>query len=352
MGNLTRVQARKWQVTINNPLEHGVSHDVIESRLDDLKGLVYACYCDEIGDECETLHTHIYIQTRSAITADRVNSLFPSCHREVAHGTAKANRAYIHKEGDKFNKSEGGQYSYTDSKGKNHVGINLSDTFTEIGEVPDEHQGKAKDADVIVNMIREGASDSDIVDAVSSAYSKLEHIRSTRALYHDEPFKKQWRDLTVVYLFGRTGLGKTRTVMESCGYENVYRVTDYKKYPWDDYSGEDVILLEEYRSSFQIGDILKYLDGYPLRLTARFTNKQACYTKVFIATNELPEMQYRGTDPDSVDAFWRRIGEIWEYYSIGQFTRYMGYDDYKSRHGWLNDAKAAEKSLSWGVWNG
>lgn len=349
MGNLVRVQARKWQVTINNPLEHGFSHSLISSKLDELKGLVYACFCDEIGDECETLHTHIYIQTRSAITADRVNNLFPNCHREIAHGTPKDNRAYIRKEGEKFNRDDSGHYSYIDGKGKAHEGVNLGDTFGEIGEAPDEHQGRAKDSDVIVNMIRDGASDADIVDAVSGAYSRLEHIRQTRSMYHDEPFKKNWRDLTVVYMFGKTGLGKTRYVMETHGYENVYRVTDYRRYPWDDYNGEDVVLMEEYRSSFSIGDILKYLDGYPLRLSARFSNKQACYTKVYICTNDLPEMQYRNVDEDSLAAFWRRVSEIREYTALGSFNRYKSLDDYKARLRWVHEAETAPTAYKMGV---
>lgn len=342
MGGSVRVQSRKWQITINNPLEHGFDHDRIKASLAEFKGLVYWCMCDEEGDECETLHTHVYFVLRSACTADRVNNLFPNFHRDIARGKSRDNRAYIKKEGDKFNKSADGHYEYTDSSNHLHKGINYGDTFEEDGELPDERQGKSKDADVIVNMIREGASDADIVDAVSSAFSRLEHIQLTRAMYHDEPFKKEWRDLQVTYIFGKTGLGKTRLVMEKHGYTNVYRVTDYKKYPFDDYAGEDVLLLEEYRSSFGIGDILKYLDGYPLRLTARFKNKQACYTKVYIVTNDTPEMQYRNVDQESRNAFWRRVHEIREFYAPDKYQTYKSLEDYQSRKAWFPIAQEME----------
>ena len=341
MGGSVRVQSRKWQITINNPLEHGFDHDRIKESLGKLKGLVYWCMCDEEGDECETRHTHIYVQTRSAITADRVNNLFPNFHREKVHGTAKENRAYVFKDGDKFNKDETGHYSYQDSGGRLHEGINFSDTAEEAGELPDEHQGKSSYADLIVNMIREGASDTDIVDTVSSAYCKLEHIQQTRSMFRSERFKKEWRDLHVVYIFGKTGLGKTRSVMDAHGYENVFRVTDYRHYPFDDYECEDVLMFEEYRSDIKIGDMLKYLDGYPLRLPARFKNKQACYTQVYIVTNIPPEDQYRNVDADSVAAFWRRVNEIWEYTPEGSVLKYPDLDKYKHRYEWLKDALTA-----------
>lgn len=344
MGDIARVQARKWQLTINNPIEHGFDHETIKNKLSEFRGLVYWCLCDEEGDECETLHTHVYFQLRSACTADRVNNLFPSVHREIAHGTAKQNREYVAKDGEKFNKGSNGSYDY-EKDGKRHAGVNYGDTFEEGGVLPDERQGKSKDAEVIVNMIRDGASDTDIVDAVSSAFSKLEHIQLTRSLYHDEPFKTKWRDLHTVYIFGKTGLGKTKMVMDTHGYQNVYRVTDYKHYPFDDYNGEDVLMLEEYRSSFPIGDILKYLDGYPLRLSARFKNKQACFTKVYIVTNEPPEAQYRNVDIDSRDAFWRRVHEIREFWGFEKFSTYSSLEEFIHRADWVRDAKEDRKRL-------
>ena len=60
-GNLDAVQSRKWLITINNPLDHGYSHEQIESIMATVKGAsLYWCMCDEEGDECETLHTHIF----------------------------------------------------------------------------------------------------------------------------------------------------------------------------------------------------------------------------------------------------------------------------------------------------
>ena len=50
---------RKFQLTINNPLEHGFTHEIIRQNLEQLKSCLYWCLCDEIGEH-GTPHTHIY----------------------------------------------------------------------------------------------------------------------------------------------------------------------------------------------------------------------------------------------------------------------------------------------------
>lgn len=342
MSEKLRVQARKWLVTINNPVEHGFTHERIKQSLSELKSLIYWCMCDERGDECETLHTHVYFVLNNACTADRVNNLFPNFHRDIVRGKSRENRAYVLKDGEKYNKDADGHYRYEDSGGRVHEGINYSDTFEEDGELPDERQGKSRDADTIVNMIREGASNADIVDAVSSAYRDLEKIERVRSMYRDAQFSTTWRDLHVTYAFGKTGSGKTRSVMEKYGYENCYRVTDYK-HPFDTYDGQDVIIFEEFRGGLKHGDMLNYLDGYPLLLPCRYFNRQACYTKVFILTNIPPDEQYLNVDNETRAAFFRRIHTVKQYQANGRISEYDGVDAYLHRYDWVEPVAKHEQ---------
>lgn len=329
-------QSRKWQITINNPLEHGFSHDAIKAIMSNVKGgSLYWCMCDEDGDECETLHTHVFIYRNSPFTARQINNLFPNMHRETAFGTCQENRAYVLKDGEKFNKDESGNYDYTDKKGNRHQGKNFSDTFYEFGKCPEEHQGKSSTSELVVSMIRDGMTNEDIVDAVPSTYKDLEKIERTRSMFRDAQFTKSWRDLHVVYMFGKTGSGKTRSVMEQYGYENCYRVTDYK-HPFDTYDGEDVIIFEEFRGGLKHGDMLNYLDGYPIKLPCRYFNRQACYTKVFILTNIPPDEQYANIDRESRYALWRRIHEVKEFKQDGTIAFYSSVDDYVHRNDWTH----------------
>lgn len=333
MAGNNPVSSRKWQVTINNPLEKGFTHDRIIEIMSGVRGKsLYWCMCDEEGDECETLHTHIFIYRRGAFTWQQINDLFPDCHRDNCYGTPKENRAYILKDGEKFNKDESGHYNYVDSNGKSHVGINFTDTFYEFGVIPDEHQGVSSSSVQIVQMIKDGASNDEIIDEVASAYKDIEKIERVRSMYRDKKFSHMWRELEVTYIFGKTGSGKTRGVMDKYGYENCYRVTDYK-HPFDTYDGQDVLIFEEFRGGLKHGDMLNYLDGYPILLPCRYFNRQACYTKVFILTNIPPEEQYTNVDKESRAALWRRIHKVIQYTDRGPVI-YNGFDAYIGRHSW------------------
>ena len=336
-------QSRKWQLTFNNPADMGYTHDVIADKMEEFRSVLYWCLCDEVGSE-GTYHTHLFIAFATPRHHTAIDSKFHGAHQEVARGTSAENRAYVLKDGEKYNKQPDGSYDYVDGSGKRHTGVNYSDTFLEWGELPREQQGKGKDADIIVDLIKAGASNEEIVDTVHSAYKDLEKVERVRSMYRDSLFKSTWRTLEVTYIFGKTGSGKTRSVMEKFGYENCYRVTDYK-HPFDTYDGQDVIIFEEFRGGLKHGDMLNYLDGYPLLLPCRYFNRQACYTKVFLITNIPPEEQYLNVDRESREAFFRRIHTVSEFTADGR-KDYPGVKAYLERFRWVEDAeKAADPSL-------
>lgn len=330
--------SRKWLVTINNPEEHGFTHEKIKEIMSKVRGKsLYWCMCDEEGDECETRHTHIFIYRNGAFTYLQIDALFPKMHRDNCYGSCSENRAYVLKDGPKFNKAEDGTYHYKDSKGKLHVGTNFTDTFYESGDCPVEGAASTGAADAIVTMIRDGRTTDEIIDMVPAAYRSIEDIERTRAVYRDQDFTNKWRDLQVTYIFGKTGTGKTRSVMEKYGYASCYRVTDYK-HPFDNYDGQDVLIFEEFRGSLKHGDMLVYLDGYPVRLPCRYFNRTACFTKVFIISNIPPDDQYPNIDTESREAFYRRIHKVIEYGSRGPEAEYDSVKAYIHRHDWVQTA--------------
>jgi len=283
-------QSRKWLLTFNNPADHGNSQNTIIERLDKFSSVLYWCMCDEIGSE-GTYHTHLYIAFKTPRMHSVIENAFPGVHRDIVRGVSRQNRDYILKDGEKYNKQSDGSYNYVDTSGKRHQGTNYTDTFREWGEMPQEQQGKGKDVERIYSLLKDGASNHEIVEAVPSAMLSLEKVNQTRSMLRDSDYASKWRELDVTYIFGGTGTGKTRSVVDKYGYENCYRVTDYK-HPFDTYDGQSVIVFEEFRGNLRHGDMLNYLDGYPLLLPCRYFNRQACYTKVFIITNIPPDGQY------------------------------------------------------------
>ncbi len=291
--------ARKYQLTINNPTEHDFPREVLRNTLSGMKTCVYWCMCDEIGEQA-TRHTHIYLVFRNAVEFSSIQERFYGAHIEIAHGSHRENRDYIRKEGRWIN----------DEKHE----TNLTDTFEESGELPPEESKRQKQSEAILEMVTSGASNAEILREYPSAMLQLSHIERARQTLKEDEYRDKWRDLHTVYLYGKTGTGKTRSVMEQHGYRNVFRVTNYD-HPFDGYQGEKVIAFEEFRSSLPITQMLIYLDGYPCNLPCRFSDKVACFDTVYIISNIPLENQYpnvQATEPETYRAFCRRICAVEE----------------------------------------
>lgn len=293
-------KSRKWLLTINNPIEKGLDHDHIKDLLQSFKSLAYWVMSDEIGEN-QTYHTHIFAYFSSAVRFSTMKNKFDSAHIDMAKGTCEDNRNYVFKAGkwEKTAKAE----------------TNITDTHEEYGAVPIERQGQRNDIVDLYDMIKQGMSNYDILEDNPQYMLNIEKIERARQIVREEKFKNTWRTLDVSYIWGKTGTGKTRSVMEEYGYENVYRITDYD-HPWDGYQGQDVIIFEEYRSSLKIQDMLIYLDGYPLTLPCRYANKVACFTKVYLLTNIAFSDQYKEVQKSHLEtwlAFSRRVHHIIEF---------------------------------------
>lgn len=288
-------RSRKWLVTINNPIEKGWTHETLKSVLQEFSTLVYWCMADEKN---ETFHTHLYFVLKNQIRRSTLDNKLKGGHFDKPNGTSQENRDYVFKEG-KWLDTEKGTTNYRDS-------------HEEWGEIPQERQGKRTDIAELYELIKDGLSNYEIMESNPKYMLHMDKVEKARQAVREEEYKDKWRNLEVTYIYGTTGSGKTRGVMEKYGYSNVYRVTDYD-HPFDSYKGQDVVIFEEFRSSLAIDDMLKYLDGYPVELPARYMNRIACFTKVYIITNidiryQYPNMQK--LQPETWNAFLRRIHTV------------------------------------------
>lgn len=295
----TEVRSRKWLLTINNPLEKGYTHEMLKSLLAKTKQCIYWCMSDEIGNDTQTFHTHIYIACSSAVRFGVLFKRFEGAHLDVAKGSSEDNRNYVFKSG---------KWS-TDKKAE----TNIPDSHEEWGELPVERQGKRNDLDALYDMIREGMDNCEILEICPEYLMSIDKIEKCRqTLQNKENKSKRRLDMHVTYIYGASGTGKTRYVMDTFGDDKVYRITDYK-HPFDEYEGEDVILFDEFRNDIPLKQMLQYLDVYSLRLPCRYANKQAQYTKVFIISNISLKEQYTDIQRNEIEswhAFLRRINEV------------------------------------------
>ncbi len=303
-------RAYKWLLTINNPdkeiirEENGqvnitkYDYESIMNKLKNFVNLRYWCMSYEIGLEEQTPHIHLFLCFENQIRFRTLKEAFPHPHIDKCKGTCQENRDYVFKEG---------KWRYTAK-----VETRIEGKQFEGGEMPEEMQGKRPDLDELYGMIKSGMTNIQIFEENPGYIKFLDKIETVRQQYRMDKYKNTWRNLYVSYIWGKSGIGKTRTVMERHGYENVYRVTNYDN-PFDSYKGQDIIMFEEFRGYIKISDMLNYLDGYPVELPCRYADKVACFTKVYIVSNLDFNDQYKeiqNNHKETWNAFCRRIHEV------------------------------------------
>ncbi|MDR3263645.1 MAG: replication protein [Clostridiales bacterium] len=281
-------QFRNFCITLNNPVQ---SDSEFFDYLKFLPHIKYFVFQREKGDS-GTEHFQLYIEFSLGKRFDVMKNYFPRAHIEQRHGTKKQAADYC--------------------KDKD---TRISDTFYEFGDFAEERE--RTDLTDIMEMIKSGCSDSEIRENYPSQffhnYRKIDNLRKS---YVEERFMTSKRDLYVVYISGSPGVGKTMHVLNTHGFQNVFKVFNYGVGMFDSYRGQDVILFDEFHSSVRIELILNYLDVYPLMLPARYGDKVACYTKVYIVSNVSLFKQYsdiQSYDINTYKAFLRRIDVAFDF---------------------------------------
>lgn len=314
-----KLQGRKFLLTINNPLDKGITHDTIKIRLSSLKSLVYYCIADEIGANEHTPHTHIFVIYQNPKVISTIKNLFPESHIDLVRGSNSQNRDYVLKQG-KWQDTEKGTTSIPESQ-------------EEYGTLPEDKRCCKPELGILYELIKEGRSNYEILEEHPEYIKDISDIEKTRMILKQEEFKNSWRELEITYIFGKSGTGKSRYVMETYQYQNVFRVTDYV-HPFDNYFAENILMFEEFNSSLRIQDMLNYLDGYPIKLPARYSDKIGCYKKVFFTTNIPLEQQYPNVQketPEIWKAFLRRITKVIYFKSFTEIITYNSVDEYLNR---------------------
>ncbi len=284
-------QARAWLITINNPKEHGWGdrEKLIEQLM--LFNPDYFCLADEIGGETRTYHTHVYLHAGSPMRFGTLKKRFPTAHLDKAYGSPAQNRDYIRKEGA--------------WAGHAKAETRVEGSFYEHGGPP---PGKGKKNEELLESVRSGKSTTEIVSENSDLALHVREINALRNAVKEDLEGKRMRSMNATYLHGPCGAGKTRLVYDSFGAANVYRMSVYGKGRtlFDGYAGEKVLLLDNFYGQIDMGELVSYLEAYPLALPARYSNKVACYDTVYIVS-EIPLWEQYAMARRSNPRLWRSL---------------------------------------------
>lgn len=186
----------------------------------------------------------------------------------------------------------------------------------EVGTRPAYGTTAQAPTDAVAEMVKQGWRDD--VIAREAPWALLRYAKGIDKLRKANMIAaaKLYRQVKVILLTGTAGTGKSSWAYDQYGVDEVYAPNlEGNKLWFDDYAGEKVLLLDDFRgSSTTLGNLLKYMDGRPRQLLQiKGGHLYALWDTVVITSNTEPSDWYHelGTqyhnNQDEQKAFWRRI---------------------------------------------
>lgn len=285
MTSITNSKNRSWMITV--PVDSITKEDL-------LKKLAPYTYIGQMekGEETGYLHWQIYIENKTQIKFQTLKNKFPKGHFKVRWGTKKQCYDYC-----------------TKSK------TAIADTKIEKGDI-DLKEDKAPQVTVemAVDLMKRGSRYKDIMIEYPSLWRSMAYLKEVQGYLDENEYSTKKRDMKVYYIHGAPGTGKTHSVYEDHGFDQVYKVSNYIN-PYDQYNGQKVLLLDEFYDSIQFDSLLNVIDVWPFQMRARYGDKWAAYDVVYIVSNRplkdqfITEFYY---EPDRAKSFYRRITSNYE----------------------------------------
>lgn len=178
--------------------------------------------------------------------------MIPRAHLEARKGSPKQASEYCKKEGD----------------------------FVEKGELP--RQGTRSDLVEATKMALDPTIPlHEIAESEPTVYVRyhrgLEKLRSSLYKERTDPPSVEW-------LWGRTGVGKTRRAVE---HNASFYIKDATRW-WDGYTQQHTIIIDDFDGSWPFRDLLRLLDRYPYQGQTKGGYVQINSPKIFITCDKPP----------------------------------------------------------------
>lgn len=287
---MSTAQLSAYVFTINNP-----------EGLLDFEGLPrtvrYLIYSEEIGDS-GTNHFQGYIEFTRTVRRRFVKKALgcPGAHVEPRRGTQLEAIAYCHKSDSHVD----GPYIF----GTPAVG-----------------QGTRTDLVRLKADLDSGMDMREIADRHFASFLRFDRsIQLYKSLKDPEPDRQR---LIVSLYYGPTGTGKSLSCRLT--WPDAYWRSSTTGSFWGTYTNQRVLVLDDFYGWLPFHELLRILDPYPLEVSVKGYTRKACFDRVILTSNRLPNEWYKDPRLD-LAALVRRIHkfllfrENWE--SPALFTRF------------------------------
>ena len=164
--------------------------------------------------------------------------------------------------------------------------------------------------------LHDGASNMELQKEFPTIYANhgVDKIEKFRQDYLKEKYGQDDRDVKVTYIYGATRFGKTTYVRDNHDKKDICRITNYKTGTFESYNAHKVLLLDEFTGKMDIEFVNNLLDKLPLELPARYSNRVACFTDIYIVSNLPMSELYKDVPTEVRKAFVERFHNIIFFY--------------------------------------
>ncbi len=113
-----------------------------------------------------------------------------------------------------------------------------------------------------------------------------------------------------IWYHGKTGCGKSETAFKDFNPDTHYvkSVNSKEADWWDGYTGQETVIIDEFRGQITYSELLSLMDGWPKKVSRRCREPIPFLAKKIIITSSLPpeEVYVNLAEKDSLDQLLRR----------------------------------------------
>ena len=306
--------SKSWFCVLNNPQEiyEGEPNEIAEKCLEEwikehptrTGAVAYCISADNL------IHLHMVLEDTNKARFSTLKNTYPKAHLEPTKGTKEQAEDYINKRG-KF-----------EEKGEQVIYI------ARFGEIKG-CQGTRRDFEIIEELLEQGKTPREIM-AMNFAFRRYDKMIKQdfyERRVRNTPFL---RDIEVIWHVGLSGSGKSYEsvkIVEEKGEESIYMYTDYESGGLDNYNGEPILFMDEFRGQIKYNILLGLLHGFKGQAHARYSNVSPLWTTVHITSVFPPDMVYKNMvnenrELDTMAQLFRRIKTIvYHYKKDGKYLK-------------------------------
>lgn len=266
-------------------------------------GIIHDKDMHEDGEEIEA-HVHIVMQFENARSLNNIAKQLNDKPQQIEKWNGSVNNAYSYLVHHTTNSQLEHQY---DAK-EVFANFNYEQLLMEIQEKVSK-QSNLSDSVIIDNMLDllyEGTITKEKAENMLSGSQYAKASRRIEAVYQKRmevlaiDWRKKMREkkepVTIIWLFGEAGTGKTRIAKKYAGnFSKFFYLSGSSRDPFQKYEGENVVILDELRPhAFDYSDLLKMLDPYndSAMASSRYFDKPLSANVFIITTPYTPSNFY------------------------------------------------------------